>query len=962
MSVSLSMIGFVDDSTGQVNEFTSNSQPTPEFLRTIMQADAQLWSDLLWLSGGLLELSKCSFHQIHFDFHDDGSPHMRAGTYGTPLLVQDALTSDPVTIPAKSAYQTHKTLGHHKAPAGKNTTQLRILKANSDVFSKLVATSPCNRTDSWFFYSAIYLKSIGYVLPNCFYEERELTKVQQSALRAFLAKCGFNRNTHRSIVFAPIRFGGCGFFALYLIQGEGQILQFLTHWRTDTTAGNLLRISVSWIQLHLGISWFFLGDTTTPLPHLPGRWLKSLRKFLSRIGGSIEVDDYFLPSIQRENDVYLMDLVLASNHFTSKEICTINYCRMFLQIVTISDLCLADGVSIDPAFLSGTPAPTSSTSKWIHINQGRPSEPCWRLWRHACSLWSHNSKLHFPLGNWLLPGDQLRRSWPYYYDRDLGDLFVRQESGYLRCVTSDAVRFSPISQIDWHPTSTSIPVHARRTIQGDEWIPLIPYPVANPTPLVTTTPATFSDFLSSLAEWETELFSDLIMHEDCYEIVRLVETQRTRTTQVQLLTVSDGSDDAGAMTFGWIISLPDGTRLARCSGPAFGPYGSSFRAEAYGFLSVSRFLFRLHEFCGIQLEWCIQLMTDNLGLITRLEKFLPYPDPFPNVTLQPDWDVTNEILVTLKAMPIQTIFAHVKGHQDDHCPYDLLPLEAQLNVDADYEAGQYQMQHPAQRPMIPRLPHNRAQLHIDQKVISSKIKQSIRDAFTVPPYMEYLKKRNRWSSECIATIDWKAYNQAVSRFHSQRIQITKLCNDLLPTARWASRYDSLTSEHCLHCGETEDRDHLVQCSFAPREKWRTELLSHLRATHDNPLTNPYLVDILIDGLHSWLHHSHIDKARYPRRYHQLINEQSAIGWRQIFNGHLSTQWRFRQDRYLRRGKFHTQTHTGANWTLRTLTTVWTAFFQLWKERNEALHGHDLKTQNQARHRRLRAEMELIHTQ
>jgi hypothetical protein len=114
-------------------------------------------------------------------------------------------------------------------------------------------------------------------------------------------------------------------------------------------------------------------------------------------------------------------------------------------------------------------------------------------------------------------------------------------------------------------------------------------------------------------------------------------------------------------------------------------------------------------------------MTNNLGLITRLDKFLPYPDPFPNVTLQPDWDVTNEILVTLQAMPIQTIFAHVKGHQDDHCPYDSLPLEAQLNVDADYEAGQYQMQNPAQRPMIPRLPHNRAQLHNDQKVISSKI-------------------------------------------------------------------------------------------------------------------------------------------------------------------------------------------------------------------------------------------------
>ena len=49
MSVSLSMVGFVDDSTGQVNDFTSNTQPTPEFLRQIMLKDAQLWSDLLWI-------------------------------------------------------------------------------------------------------------------------------------------------------------------------------------------------------------------------------------------------------------------------------------------------------------------------------------------------------------------------------------------------------------------------------------------------------------------------------------------------------------------------------------------------------------------------------------------------------------------------------------------------------------------------------------------------------------------------------------------------------------------------------------------------------------------------------------------------------------------------------------------------------------------------------------------------
>jgi hypothetical protein len=185
------------------------------------------------------------------------------------------------------------------------------------------------------------------------------------------------------------------------------------------------------------------------------------------------------------------------------------------------------------------------------------------------------------------------------------------------------------------------------------------------------------------------------MHVDCYELIQQVETQPLRNTGIQLITVSDGSDASGAMTFGWIIALPNGNRLARCSGPAYGPFGTSFRAEGYGFLSVSRFLYRLHLFCGIEPSWRIQLMTDNLGLLTRLEKSIQHPEPFPNLTLLSDWDVTHEIVQTLQAMQIQPSLEHVLGHQDDHTPYDDLPLDAQLNVDADEEAGFYQQSYPA---------------------------------------------------------------------------------------------------------------------------------------------------------------------------------------------------------------------------------------------------------------------------
>jgi hypothetical protein len=68
------------------------------------------------------------------------------------------------------------------------------------------------------------------------------------------------------------------------------------------------------------------------------------------------------------------------------------------------------------------------------------------------------------------------------------------------------------------------------------------------------------------------------MEVDCYEFACLVDSQVLDESAIQLITVSDGSDDEGSMSFGWIIALPNGRRLARCAGPAYGPTGSSFRA------------------------------------------------------------------------------------------------------------------------------------------------------------------------------------------------------------------------------------------------------------------------------------------------------------------------------------------------------------------------------------------------
>jgi hypothetical protein len=111
--VTFSMVGFVDDSTGTVNSFASDTQPTTESLLAKMQHDAQLWHDLLWCSGGMLELPKCSYHFLYFDYKPDGTPIPRSDQVGPSLTTIQSPTDETVDIPHKSVFNTHKTLGHH---------------------------------------------------------------------------------------------------------------------------------------------------------------------------------------------------------------------------------------------------------------------------------------------------------------------------------------------------------------------------------------------------------------------------------------------------------------------------------------------------------------------------------------------------------------------------------------------------------------------------------------------------------------------------------------------------------------------------------------------------------------------------------------------------------------------------------------------------------------------------------
>jgi hypothetical protein len=181
----------------------------------------------------------------------------------------------------------------------------------------------------------------------------------------------------------------------------------------------------------------------------------------------------------------------------------------------------------------------------------------------------------------------------------------------------------------------------------------------------------------------------------------------------------------------------------------------------------------------------------------------------PSATLAPIWDVLNEIRHSLHELNFRPTFQHIKGHQDRDTPYNNLPLLAQLNMDADTAAGNFQSQHGCHRPHVPLLPHAGAQLQVDDATITYKHKSFIWNAAYGPPLLQYIQQRNQWNPAIMQYIDWDAHGLAIRRLFHLRVHLTKLIHDILPTNNNVSRWKPNRTEKCPSCSHYKDRDHVL---------------------------------------------------------------------------------------------------------------------------------------------------------
>ena len=361
--------------------------------------------------------------------------------------------------------------------------------------------------------------------------------------------------------------------------------------------------------------------------------------------------------------------------------------------------------------------------------------------------------------------------------------------------------------------------------------------------------------------------------------------------------VSDGSVKDDDSSYGWVFGTDSGTILAEHSGQAYGT-ATSHRAEAWAMLSGTLFLKRLY--CYIHnnktpapIPNPLIFFADNQGLITRILTRMKYKHSYPNSTLDPDWDLIDQIYDLVSSLPHNEIkHAWVKGHQDSYTSH--LTTEAYYNVRADELASSYNWQ--SRRDSNPPwlLPAEKCRLSIKGKPVFGHYTYAIRQAAVLPPYFEYLRNRHSWSPNTHEQIDWQLMETASRTTFINQTQLCKLVHDKLPTRYELSKSNPYQVISCRNCNQPETFTHLLRCPGSEAQTFRDQLLDQVDSFFMRNDTPPRFRQLFLLSLPLWLEPAQstpIEIQGLPA----CLQDQFTIGWDLFPRGFWSVEWRTQLD-------------------------------------------------------------------
>jgi hypothetical protein len=213
----------------------------------------QMWETLLHISGGSLNLAKCSWNLQYWQWLK-GRPRLRPPSSTDPLLIMTSGSSAAHHIIHQHSNATEvKGLGVHMNFLGTFSHHAALMRTKFDGLARPLRQSSLSPALSRVFCNAFYLQSVRYSLPVTSMTGADLHRVQSLMTSSILNKTGYNRHYPHAVAFAPLSVFGCGLIDLQVEQGLLQIQSLLDYVGARQRVGLVMLISMRHLQVEAGV-------------------------------------------------------------------------------------------------------------------------------------------------------------------------------------------------------------------------------------------------------------------------------------------------------------------------------------------------------------------------------------------------------------------------------------------------------------------------------------------------------------------------------------------------------------------------------------------------------------------------------------------------------------------------------------------------------------------------------------
>ncbi len=328
---------FVDDTdlcvthpTDQVNQVAGH-----------MQKAVTLWEGLLRATGGALVPEKCFWYLVAFEHSNNKWKYLKCNQAPGNITILDT-DRHPNLVQRLEPYEAQRTLGVRLAPGSNMETELDYLLDVVKDWQRKMKNSKLGRWESMFSLRNVLLRKLVYPLLATTFTKEQCQIIMSPILAQGLPLAGFIRTFPHALAHGPLKFCGINIPNLFTEQTLAHIHTLLkfSHQAQDLM-GFLLRASGETMRLELGWTGQLFEAPLILQELITDSWLKHtwLATREADIHLMINIPDF---PLQCHGDQEIVHAFLQHG-FRQPQLGALHRCRMFLQVLRLSDLCTGTG-------------------------------------------------------------------------------------------------------------------------------------------------------------------------------------------------------------------------------------------------------------------------------------------------------------------------------------------------------------------------------------------------------------------------------------------------------------------------------------------------------------------------------------------------------------------------------------------------------------------------------------------